>query len=357
MAENRYIRQTTLPQFGKEGQQKLKSAKVLVVGLGGLGIPVATYLNAMGVGTLGLVENDVIALHNLQRQVLYAETDVGKQKLTVAVEKLKAQNSESKLVPFATFISVTNAIEIISQFDLIVDATDNFATRYLLNDACVIAKKPLVYGALHGFEGQLTVFNYKNGPTLRCLFPSQPKQEEIPSCNENGVLGILPSIVGSLQALEVVKLVTGVGEVLSGKLLLYDGLSQSTQKIGFQVKPENLEIQKLLISYQDGGCNALNSIASEEFLALLREKQPQIIDVRTTLEFKEDHLHHSINIPLAELSNNLNKIDFLAPVYLLCQSGKRSISAYNQLSELYPEAELWNINGGLNQLNQHIFAS
>lgn len=357
MSDNRYTRQTTLPQFGKEGQKQLKSAKVLIVGLGGLGVPVATYLNAMGVGTLGLVENDVVTLHNLQRQVLYSEIDIGKPKLDVALEKLKAQNSETKLVPFATLLAEANALEIVAQFDVIVDATDNFATRYLLNDACVIAQKPLIYGALHSFEGQVTVFNYKNGPTLRCLFPNQPKQEEVPSCNVNGVLGILPSIIGSLLALEAVKLVTNVGEVLSGKLLLYNGLNQSTQKIGFQVKPENLEIKELQVSYQDEDCNTLNSIASEEFLELLREKQPQIIDVRTTSEFKENHLERSLNIPLAELSNNQDKIDFLVPVYLLCQSGKRSISAYNQLKEVHPEAELWNINGGLNQLNQHIFAS
>ena len=208
MKAPRFIRQTSLVQFGAEGQAKLADARVLLVGLGGLGVPVAQYLNAMGIGTLGLVEQDIVEMHNLQRQVLYSENDLGQPKLKVALEKLALQNSNTKLNGHPCFLTKDNALDILANYDVVVDATDNFETRYLINDACLLQNKPFVYGALHGFEGQVSVFNYNNGPTYRCLFPNMPKADEIPDCNTNGVLGVLPSIIGSLQALEVVKLIT-----------------------------------------------------------------------------------------------------------------------------------------------------
>ena len=234
--EPRYLRQTSLKDFGEVGQAKLTEGRVLVVGLGGLGLPVLQYLNAMGVGTLGLMDQDVVELHNLQRQVLYTEKDLGKQKLDVAHEKLQEQNSSTILRTHDSFLTKENALTIIKDYDVIVDATDNFPTRYLINDACVILNKPFVYGALHGFEGHVSVFNYNNGPTYRCLYPNMPTSDEIPDCNENGVLGVVPGIIGTLQALEAVKILTGVGEVLSGRLLLFNGLDQHVGKNCFQSK-------------------------------------------------------------------------------------------------------------------------
>lgn len=344
---NRYNRQTILKDFGTKAQEKLANASVLVVGLGGLGIPVVQYLTAMGIGTLGLVEADTIDISNLQRQVLYDEYDVGKSKLTVALEKLEAQNSGTKFIPFDTFLNRDNALEIINVFDVVVDASDNFATRYLINDACVLLKKPFVSGAVQGFEGQLSVFNFKGGPTYRCLFPNQPKASEIPNCNENGVLGVLPAIIGNLQTLEVVKVITGVGEVLNGKLLLFNGLNQSFQKIKFSLKPENLEIRKLANSYGNEQCKTHYSINSKDFFELLESKKSiQIIDVRTNEEYELFHLPHSAHIPLNFLEENQFKINTKKPIYLICQSGKRSQLAQKQLAQQNIVAI--NVEGGIN---------
>ncbi|MBT8237542.1 MAG: HesA/MoeB/ThiF family protein, partial [Croceitalea sp.] len=185
-SSNRYKRQTSLVSFGDEGQAKLADSQVLVVGLGGLGLPVVQYLNAMGVGTIGLVDHDTIELHNLQRQILYTEADLGRPKLEVAIERLQAQNSNTKIIGHDTFLNSQNALEIIKNYEVVVDATDNFATRYLINDACILLNKPFVYGALHDFEGQVSVFNYQNGPSYRCLFPKMPGPNEIPNCDVNG---------------------------------------------------------------------------------------------------------------------------------------------------------------------------
>lgn len=349
MNNARYTRQTILKGFGIEGQQKLAEAKVLVVGAGGLGVPVLTYLNAMGVGTIGIMDNDVVSRTNLHRQVLYSESDVGESKVTAALEKLKAQNPDTKIIAYNTFLTTTNALEIIVDYDMVVDASDNFPTRYLVNDACVILKKPFVYGALHGYEGQVSVFNYKEGPTYRCLFPTMPNENEVPNCNEHGVLGIIPGIIGNLQALETIKVLTGVGEVLTGNLLIFDGLEQSYQKIKFKVQPENLKIEKLQDFYEwNDPCEIVPTIEAEEIQKLL-VNNAQIIDVRTIGEFQNYHLRDSIHIPLKELKNNTHKINFSIPVYLVCQSGQRSETALKQLRQLHPESSLFSILGGLNQ--------
>ena len=349
MNNARYTRQTILKGFGIEGQQKLAEAKVLVVGAGGLGVPVLTYLNAMGVGTIGIMDNDVVSRTNLHRQVLYSESDVGESKVIAALEKLKAQNPDTKIVAYNSFLTTTNALEIIVDYDMVVDASDNFPTRYLVNDACVILKKPFVYGALHGYEGQVSVFNYKEGPTYRCLFPTMPNENEVPNCNEHGVLGIIPGIIGNLQALETIKVLTGIGEVLTGKLLIFDGLEQSYQKIKFKVQSENLKIEKLQDFYEwNDPCEIVPTIEAEEIQRLLVNKA-QIIDVRTIEEFQNYHLPDSIHIPLKKLKDNIDKINFSIPVYLVCQSGKRSETALKQLVELHPESSLFSILGGLNQ--------
>ncbi|MFD2585603.1 ThiF family adenylyltransferase [Croceitalea marina] len=347
---DRFVRQTSLSGFGLEKQAKLADSKVLIVGLGGLGLPVGQYLNAMGVGTLGLVDQDFVELHNLQRQVLYSEDDIGKLKLEVTSQKLKAQNSQTLLKCFDTYLTKDNALEIVKEFDVIVDATDNFAARYVINDACVILNKPFVYGALHAFEGQVSVFNYEDGPTYRCLFPKMPSPEETPNCATNGILGILPGIIGTLQALETVKIITGVGEVLSGKLLVYDGLLQNTRKVSFTVVPENKVITKLQTDYGFDLCESSPSISAKDFLALQQRKKLQVIDVRSIEEFNKDHLSGSVNITFEELKSSLQKINFDKDVYLLCQSGKRSERAYAILISLKPEAIVYSVSGGLNQM-------
>lgn len=349
---NRYQRQTVLKDFGPQAQQKLKNSSVLVVGAGGLGIPVLQYLNAMGVGTIGVIEQDDIEITNLQRQVLYTEKDLGRSKIEVVLERLSAQNSNTQFKTFDTFLTKHNALEIISQFDVIVDGSDNFPTRYLINDACVILKKPFVSGAIQGFEGQLSVFNYQGGPTYRCLFPNMPTLEEIPNCNENGVLGVIPGIIGNLQALETVKIISGVGEVLNGKLLLFNGLNQSYQTITFSLKPQNTAIKKLLESYGTEVCKVDKNIGIEEFENRLKiQKHVQIIDVRTKEEFENFSLPQlkALNIPLNELKDRTEELDSLNPIYLLCQSGKRSGMAVRILEGINPELELYNILGGVDQ--------
>jgi len=350
--DGRFIRQTSLSQFGAEGQRKLAHGRVLVVGLGGLGLPVASYLNAMGVGTLGLVEQDLVELHNLQRQVLYTEKDIGKPKIEVALERLKAQNNQTDFIVFDRFLTKDNAIEIISDFDIVVDATDNFPTRYLINDACVILEKPFVYGALHGFEGHVSVFNHAHGPTYRCLFPTQPDSESIPNCDAHGVLGVLPGIIGTLQALETVKLLTGIGEVLSGRLLLYDGLTQATNSISFKADPKNKNETKLKPSYNFVSCPSKDTITIDELMSLLKTK-PQIIDVRTEAEYQSHGLKEALNIPLQQLHDELKAIDFAKPVYLICQSGQRAKMAYQELKKTQPKAVLYTVLGGMANIPLH----
>lgn len=346
----RYSRQTKLESFGEENQSKLTSSKVLIIGMGGLGIPVANYLNAMGVGTIGIMDNDIVELHNLQRQVLYEEKDLGEHKLHIAFKKLKAQNSNTSIKAFSEFLTKENALGIIKNFDIIVDATDNFATRYLINDTCVILNKPFVYGALHAFEGQVSVFNYQNGPTYRCLFPDMPASNEIPNCNENGVLGVLPGIIGTLQALEVVKAITGVGEVLSGKLLLFDGLTPTMQKIGFKPRAENKAITELKEDYGFFGCTIENGIEAEDFDRLNEKNTVQLIDVRNPDEFKKFHLANAINIPLLELNGSFHRIDFSKPIYLICQTGKRSEAALKLLQTKQSSSAMYNVLGGMEKI-------
>lgn len=345
----RYIRQTQLKDFGPEGQQKLANGKVLVVGLGGLGLPVLQYLNAMGVGTLGLMDQDVVELHNLQRQVLYTEQDLGRLKLEVAHEKLRLQNSNTHFKLHDTFLTKENALETIQGYDLVVDATDNFPTRYLINDACVLLGKPFVYGALHGFEGHVSVFNHKKGPTYRCLYPTMPSAEEIPNCDENGVLGVVPGIIGTLQALETIKVLTGVGEVLSGKLLLFDGLGQQFTKIRFKTDPKNLDIKKLQDFYDPMDCKTVPTITAEDFQSILETRNDVVLlDVRTPEEFSEHHLKEAINVPMDQLLPFETKQS--KTIYIICQSGQRSEIAARQLQDQYPDIQFMTVLGGMNKM-------
>ncbi|MEM9076323.1 MAG: HesA/MoeB/ThiF family protein [Bacteroidota bacterium] len=348
---NRYTRQISLSKFGPDGQRKLTESKVLVVGLGGLGLPALQYLNAMGVGTLGLVDQDIVDFHNLQRQILYTESDVGHSKLQTALDRLKEQNSETTLIGYDTFLTRENALEIVREYDVIVDATDNFATRYLINDACVLLNKPFVYGALHGFEGHVGVFNYNGGPTYRCLYPEMPSPHEVPNCDENGVLGVIPGIIGNLQALEVVKVITDIGHVLSGKLLVFDGLEQNYLKINLQINPENLKIKKLADNYDDSSCHVVSSISAEEFSQKRLQETCTVIDVRTSKEFELQHLPEAIHIPLNTLNLPKELTHTSQPIYVVCQSGMRSERAIQQLQADYPKLKFLNILGGMNRVS------
>lgn len=348
MKQDRYIRQTTLKGFGVKGQKKLGKAKVLVVGAGGLGVPVLTYLNAMGVGKIGVMDRDIVSVSNLHRQVLYTTSDIGKTKVTAALQKLTVQNTDTQVEVYPTFLTTENALEVIAKYDVVIDTSDNFPTRYLVNDACVMLNKPFVYGALHGYEGQVSVFNYKNGPTYRCLFPNMPNENEVPNCNEHGVLGIIPGIVGSLQALEAIKVITGIGEVLSGTLLIFDGLQQAYQKIKFSPRPKNSEIKVLQENYGwHYDCETIPAVEATEIERLLSENA-QIIDVRTIEEFQDYHIEGTLHIPLDEVASRSWIIDFEIPVYIVCQSGKRSEIALKQLKKMKPESAIYNISGGLN---------
>ena len=240
----RYARHIALDEVGESGQQKLMNAKVLVIGAGGLGCPALQYLAAAGIGTIGIVDGDVVNETNLHRQVLYTNSDVGKPKVEVAAERLTQLNSEVEIQTFSEFLTAGNAMNIVANYDLLVDATDNFAARYRINDVCVKLDKPFVYGAIHRFEGQVSVFNYNGGPTYRCLFPDKPSENQIPNCNETGVLGVLPGIIGTYQATEVLKIILGIGEVLSGKLMTFNLLTNSTRTFEFSRNDEQVQKAK-----------------------------------------------------------------------------------------------------------------
>lgn len=240
----RYSRHLALAEIGVNGQGKLKSATVLVVGAGGLGAPVLQYLAAAGVGTIGIIDDDFISESNLQRQVIYRESDFGKPKSIVASKHLKALNSYIRITAYTDRLKSINVVEIFRPYDIIVDCTDNFGTRYLINDACFLLKKPMIYGSIHKFQGQVSVFHYPTDantspPTYRCLYPSPPKPSTIQNCAEIGVLGVLPGIIGTMQANEAIKLITGIGDVLAGKLFVFDALTMKSTLVGFAKNPES----------------------------------------------------------------------------------------------------------------------
>ncbi|QJD95594.1 sulfurtransferase [Mucilaginibacter robiniae] len=344
----RYSRQTQLANFGEAAQQKLRQARVLVVGAGGLGVPVLQYLTGMGVGTLGLIDSDAISLTNLHRQILYTEAEVGQSKVVVAAEKLKALNSEISFEIYEEALTPQNALIIIQQFDVVVDATDNFAVRYLLNDACVLLNKPCVYGAVQQYEGHVSVFNYQGGPTYRCLYPIPPSAGEIPDCNTAGVLGVAPGIVGCQQALQVVKVLTGVGKTLSGHLQIFDFLTDDQYKIKLKAKPESRQITSLQSSYASPVCNTVALLTAEELYDWYEAKQPfQVIDVREANAFAEEHLQHAVSYPYSTFKAEDIAIVDNAPVVMFCEKGARSNKAAQLLQKLYPSTAIYSLVGGM----------
>ncbi len=342
----RYSRHLVLKGFGTEAQLKLKASSVLVVGAGGLGCPCLLYLVAAGVGHIGIADGDVVTLSNLQRQVLYNEADVGKFKAETARNFLQAKNSSIRITAFNTKIHEENVNEILIDFDLVIDGSDNFSTRYLLNDACVILNKPLVSGALFEFEGQLSTFNYKGGPTYRCLFPNPPQQPDFAGCGETGVLGVLPGIIGTYQASEALKVLTGIGEVLSGKLLVINLLSNDTSFISFkansrQNEPGDLKPVEVRKEVE------IKSITPAELDTMMQSGPVQLIDVREEYEYERFNIG-GINLPFSVLEESLRIIEVKNNVILICQTGSRSAKALISFKNFFPENQFYNLEGGLN---------
>ena len=343
---NRYNRHILLPEIGLEGQEKLKGAKVLVVGCGGLGCPVLQYLAAAGIGGLGIIDYDNVEVSNLQRQILFSTEDIGKPKVFVAKDKLEKYNPFITITAFHERLDLSNAIDIIGQFEIIVDCSDNFSTRYLVNDACVILGKPLVSGSIYKFEGQVTVFNYLNGPTYRCLYPNPPQQEIVSNCSETGVLGTLTGLTGTLMANEVIKIIIGMGNVLSGELLTFDLLSSKFQTFEYKLEPKNRELTRLSSEYNATCPGVIKEITATELKEKLLHDEPlQIIDVREPYEFLERNIG-GILIPLGQLEKNLDKINKDIPSVLVCRSGVRSMHAAKIL-QTHHYNNLYNLKGGL----------
>lgn len=326
----RYTRQMALPEIGISGQEKLSKAKVLIVGAGGLGCPVIQNLAAAGVGTIGIVDGDVIDITNLHRQLLYAPDDCGKNKAMVAVEVISKQNPEVNVIAFPFHFTVVNAHEITTDYQLIVDCTDTIATRYLINDVSLAKGIPMVYASVHQFEGQLSVFNYQSGPSYRCLFPEPENLEWILNCDDAGVLGVISNALGIWQATEVLKMILEIGEVLNGKLLLYDGLHHKTQTIDFQKNP--VEIDK---GMQNGlalsNSKTVESIAAVDFFAAAENKENTVIDLRESYEEPELNWPNIHRIPLAQLEDFVENFDKNQKIILFCQRGNTSELAAHYL--------------------------
>lgn len=339
----RYSRQTILPEIGEEGQLLLKNARVLVVGAGGLGCPILQYLTAAGVGTIGIVDGDTVNVSNLQRQILFDTCDEGLLKVNAAKKKLQSLNPEVNIATYPYFLTVDNCLDTLTHYDIIVDGTDNFATRYLLNDACVLTNKIHVYGALYKFEGQVSVFNYNNGPTYRCLFPEPPPANTMPNCSEIGVLGVLPGIVGCMQANETLKVILGIGEVLSGKLWTFDALLNTTHSIQFQKLHSN-QITQLKKNY-DISCTLLPEVSYQEFLEWKKNIPVYLIDVRTEAEYQQRNIGGHL-IPLVQLESSLDQIPTDQTLVVHCASGARSAQAVQLLIDK-GYGNVYNLKNGL----------
>lgn len=353
----RYSRHLILPEFNIEGQRKLKGAKVLIVGAGGLGCPMLLYLAAAGVGTIGIVDFDVVDKSNLQRQVLFTLEDIGMPKATTAANRLYKLNPDITIRTFNTRLTSENALEIIREFDLVADGTDNFPTRYLVNDACVILNKPNVHGSIFRFEGQVSVFNYQykdgsTGPQYRDIFPSPPPPGLVPNCAEGGVLGVLPGIIGSLQASEIIKVIAEIGDPLAGKLFIMDALTFETRTLKIRKDPNLSPITKL-IDYEDFcGISPQNEIETPEISVVelknmidAGDKNFQLIDVREPYEYEIGNIGGDL-IPLGEIEKQLGKISSSDKKVVLCRSGVRSQKAIRKLQKLGFD-NLYNLKGGI----------
>jgi molybdopterin/thiamine biosynthesis adenylyltransferase/rhodanese-related sulfurtransferase len=357
----RYSRHLIMPEVGMDGQLKLKQARVLMIGAGGLGAPLGLYLAAAGVGRLGIVDFDVVDFTNLQRQVTFSTTDVGRPKSEAAKERLAAMNPAIEITTHETRLTSENALDLFKDYDIIVDGTDNFPTRYLVNDACVLLGKPNVYGSIFRFEGQVSIFGAPDGPCYRCLYPEPPPPGLVPSCAEGGVLGVLPGIVGSLQAVETIKLILGAGDPLIGRLLLFDALGMKFRELKLKKNPDcplcgaNRTITKL-IDYEE-----FCGIRGEEAPAAVTtvpEITPRELKQRLdrgddlfVLDVREPHEYQICNIngyllPLGDLPRRVNELDSSREIVAHCRSGKRSADAAEFLRKA-GFRKIWNLKGGI----------
>jgi adenylyltransferase/sulfurtransferase len=357
----RYSRHLIMPEVGMEGQLKLKAAKVLLVGTGGLGAPLGLYLTAAGVGRIGIVDFDVVDFTNLQRQVIHGTSDVGRKKLDSAADRMREINPFVQIDKHEVALSSENALDILRDYDIVVDGTDNFPTRYLVNDACVLLRKPNVYGSIFRFEGQATVFAYEGGPCYRCLYPEPPPPGLVPSCAEGGVLGILPGTIGLIQATETVKLILGIGEPLVGRLLLYDALAMRFRELKLRKNPEcpvcgdHPTVTKLIDYQQFCGIPKQEAAVEQVFegdidpvevKAKIDRGDPFVlIDVREPHEYQICHIPYAKLIPLGELPKRVNELNTADEIVAHCKSGMRSAKAVDFLKKAGFRAR--NMKGGI----------
>lgn len=332
----RYDRQMLLPELGIEGQQKLKAASVLIIGAGGLGCPVLLYLAGAGIGTIGIIDHDIVDESNLQRQILYNISDIGKNKAEISVLKLRLLNPHLSFNAYPFKLTGENAADIIGKYDIVVDGSDNFPTRYLVNDTCVSLKKPLVFGSLFKFEGQISVFNYRGGPDYRSLYPEPPPAEDVPNCGESGVIGTLPGIIGTYMANETIKLIAGFGEHLSGRLMTVDALNNDVRI--FNLQPVQTKSDKTAnpASFTVISHNDLKDWQD-------RHEDFQLIDVREEYEFEEYNIG-GINIPVYELQDRFDEIPAADKFVFCCTTGYRSKIAAGLIQKNKPGESIFIIN-------------
>lgn len=367
----RYGRHLILPEVGRGGQEKLKRARVLMVGTGGLGSPAALYLAAAGVGTLGLVEFDQVDETNLQRQILYSSADVGRPKIEAAAERLGGINPHIEIEAHALRFEVSNALDLVSRYDLVVDGSDNFSTRYLVNDACVMAGKAVVFGSIFRFEGQVSVFGAENGPCYRCLFPEPPPPGAVPSCAEAGVLGVLPGIIGSLQANEAIKLILGAGRPMIGRLLLFDALGCAFRELALARDPKcsvcgDRPTRTTLEQYDEACADVPTAERELEAPAAGLDITPaqlqrwlesgadlQVVDVRTPVEVEICRLEGARWIPMNELGERWREIDDGVRAIVYCHHGTRSAQVVRFLRAQGLD-DVWNLAGGIDRWSTEI---
>ena len=363
--QERYQKHLTLKEIGYEGQLNLKNSSVLCIGAGGLGSSVLLYLAATGIGKIGIIDNDYVEKSNLQRQIIHETDTIGNLKIDSARERIKKLNPNSELLTFAERINPNNALKIIEQFDVICDCSDNFGTRYLINDACLILNKPLVFGSVQGFEGQVSVFNlHKKSPNLRDLLPESPSKNAIPSCAEYGVVGVSTGLIGILQVNEIIKIILKKGEILDGTILVLDLLNMNIKKLHLERSQVNQRIKNLSQFedfYSDNQCleenNEINSINASDFKKIYKVKPNKIllIDVRENAEFSTSAIKGSISIPLSHLNKDfdlefIKKESLIKEVFTICKSGKRSKQASKILSKFKIQSR--SIEGGIEKVKK-----
>jgi adenylyltransferase/sulfurtransferase len=357
---NRYQRQVQLKEIGQLGQDKIANAKVLIIGAGGLGCPALQYLAAAGVGTIGIVDFDVVEMSNLQRQILYTVDDIGKSKAITAAKKLELLNPEIEIQVYSFQITNKNALEILENYDIIIDGSDNFATRYLINDACILLDKPLIYGAVLRFEGQIGVFNLVDKITniktnYRDLFPKPPDLDSAISCNDVGVLGVIPGIIGTMQATEALKIITGVGKPLANKIISYNALENTFYDFEIVANTNQLiDFPKSKAAFLDYNyewfCNSNLDVATlsvEDFESLRTKEKITIIDVREKGELPFVDEFPFTLIPLSEFENLISTISLENKIVVFCKSGQRSAKAIKIIKEKYPNCQVFSLKGGI----------